>query len=101
MPLMRSGRPRETLARGHAMVRAAPLRERRWELLALAQYQAGAQGEALAGPSAGSGPCSPSELGIDPSPDMLALEQAILHQDAAPWSLRTHKSARRSVPGKD
>ncbi|UUZ57963.1 hypothetical protein LP418_16680 [Nocardioides sp. B-3] len=35
------------LPQAHAMVRAAPLRERRWELLALAQYQTGARGEAL------------------------------------------------------
>ena len=80
--LMRSGRPRETLARGHAMVRAAPLRERRWELLALAQYQAGAQGEALA-TIRRLRTMLAQELGIDPSPDMLALEQAILHQDRA------------------
>lgn len=78
--LMRSGRPRETLTRGHAMVRAAPLRERRWELLALAQYQAGAQGEALA-TIRRLRTMLAQELGIDPSPDMLALEQAILHQD--------------------
>lgn len=78
--LMRSGRPRETLARGHAMVRAAPLRERRWELLALAQYQVGSQGEALRTIRQLRAVLA-RELGIDPSPDMLALEQAILRQD--------------------
>jgi len=78
--LMRSGRPRETLARGHAMVRAAPLRERRWELLALAQYQTGAQGEALR-TIRQLRTVLAQELGIDPSPDVLALEQAILRQD--------------------
>ena len=45
--MLRSGRPREVLAAGARLVRAAPLRERRWELLVLAQYQTGAQGEAL------------------------------------------------------
>ena len=45
--MLRSGRPREVLAQAHELVRSAPLRERRWELLALAQYQTGAQGEAL------------------------------------------------------
>ena len=44
---LRGGRAREALPRAHEMVRAAPLRERRWELLALAQYRTGAQGEAL------------------------------------------------------
>ena len=78
--LMRSGRARETLARGHAMVRAAPLRERRWELLALAQYQTGAQGEALR-TIRQLRTVLAQELGIDPSPDMLGLEQAILRQD--------------------
>ena len=44
-----AGRPAlEVLAEAHARVAEAPLRERRWALLALAQYQAGRQGEALA-----------------------------------------------------
>lgn len=79
--LLRSGRPREVLAQAHAMVRAAPLRERRWELLALAQYQTGAQGEALRSLRQLRAVLS-QELGIDPAPEMLALEQSILKQDA-------------------
>ena len=78
--LMRSGRPREVLARAHAMVRAAPLRERRWELLALAQYRAGAQGEALRTIRQLRAVLA-HELGIDPSAEMVALEQSILNQD--------------------
>lgn len=78
--MLRSGRAREVLARAHAMVRAAPLRERRWELLALAQYQAGAQGEALRSLRQLRAVLS-QELGIDPAPEMLALEQSILQQD--------------------
>ena len=42
-----AGQHREVLARGQAMVRAAPLREERWRLLALAQYQSGRQSDAL------------------------------------------------------
>lgn len=79
--LIRSGRPREVLARGQAMVRAAPLRERRWELLALAQYQTGAQGEALRTIRQLRAVLA-HELGIDPAPEMAALEQSILRQDA-------------------
>lgn len=79
--LLRSGRPREVLSRAHSMVRAAPLRERRWELLALAQYQTGAQGEALRSLRQLRAVLS-QELGIDPAPEMLALEQSILQQDA-------------------
>jgi DNA-binding SARP family transcriptional activator/WD40 repeat protein/energy-coupling factor transporter ATP-binding protein EcfA2 len=78
--MLRSGRPREVLALAHSLVRAAPLRERRWELLVLAQYQTGAQGEALRSLRQLRGVLA-RELGIDPSPEMLALEQSILNQD--------------------
>jgi WD40 repeat protein/DNA-binding SARP family transcriptional activator len=78
--MLRSGRPREVLAEAHALVRAAPLRERRWELLVLAQYQTGAQGEALRSLRRLRAVLA-RELGIDPSPEMLALEQSILQQD--------------------
>ena len=80
--LLRSGRPREVLAAAHAMVRAAPLRERRWELLALAQYQTGAQGEALRTIRQLQAVLA-HELGIDPAPEWPALEQSILRQDPA------------------
>lgn len=45
---LRAGRFREVLADARSQPAAAPLRERRWALLALAQYQAGRQGDALA-----------------------------------------------------
>ncbi|HSU03856.1 MAG TPA: BTAD domain-containing putative transcriptional regulator [Nocardioides sp.] len=78
--MLRSGRPREVLGETQALVRAAPLRERRWELLVLAQYQIGAQADALRSLRQLRAVLS-GELGIDPSPEMLALEQAILTQD--------------------
>ena len=78
--MLRSGPAREVLALAHALVRAAPLRERRWELLVLAQYQTGAQGEALRSLRQLRAVLA-RELGIDPSPEMLALEQSILNQD--------------------
>ena len=62
------------------MVRSAPLRERRWELLALAQYRAGAQGEALR-TIRQLRTVLARELGIDPAPEVVALEQSILRQD--------------------
>ena len=77
---LRGGRAREALPRAHEMVRAAPLRERRWELLALAQYRTGAQGEALGTIRQLRGVLS-RELGIDPAPEVVALEQSILRQD--------------------
>ncbi|WP_191278919.1 nSTAND1 domain-containing NTPase [Nocardioides flavus (ex Wang et al. 2016)] len=77
---LRGGRAREALPRAHEMVRAAPLRERRWELLALAQYRTGAQGEALRTIRQLRSVLA-RELGIDPAPDIVALEQSILRQD--------------------
>ncbi len=44
---LRAGRYRDVLAEAQTRVAEAPLRERRWALLATAQYQAGRQGEAL------------------------------------------------------
>jgi DNA-binding SARP family transcriptional activator len=77
---LRAGHHLEVLARAHDMVAAAPVRERRWGLLALAQYQAGRQAEALRSLHQVRTVLA-NELGIDPSPDLVALEQAILQQD--------------------
>ena len=76
------GRARDVLPRAHEMVRSAPLRERRWELLALAQYRTGAQGEALR-TIRQLRTVLARELGIDPAPELVALEQSILRQDAS------------------
>ncbi|MFC7362015.1 nSTAND1 domain-containing NTPase [Nocardioides astragali] len=78
--MLRSGRPREVLAQAQALVSAAPLREHRWELLVLAQYQTGAQAEALRSMRQ-LRTVLVRELGIDPAPEVLALEQSILERD--------------------
>ena len=44
---LRAGQHREVLAEAQARAAEAPLRERRWALLALAQYQVGRQSDAL------------------------------------------------------
>ena len=75
-----SGHHREVLAGAQAMVEAAPVRERRWTLLALAQYQSGRQAEALRTLHRLRRMMA-EELGLDPAPDAVALEQAILRQD--------------------
>ena len=77
---LQSGRYREVLAEAQALVARQPLRERRWALLALAQYQAGRQGEALRTLRQARTVLA-TELGVDPGPDLLSLEQAILRQD--------------------
>jgi WD40 repeat protein/DNA-binding SARP family transcriptional activator len=78
--VLRAGRHRELLVETQAMVAAAPLRERRWALLALAQYQTGRQGEALRTLHRARTVLA-TELGLDPGPDLVALEAAILRQD--------------------
>ena len=68
------------LAEAQARVTNAPLRERRWALLALAQYQCGRQGEALRTLHRAR-TMLVTELGLEPGPELVALEQAILRQD--------------------
>jgi DNA-binding SARP family transcriptional activator/energy-coupling factor transporter ATP-binding protein EcfA2 len=76
------GRHREVL--GEALLRAeqAPLRERRWELAVLAQYRGGRQGDALRTLRRAKVVLA-TELGLDPGPDLVELERAILNQDPA------------------
>ncbi|MFI7061917.1 BTAD domain-containing putative transcriptional regulator [Kribbella sp. NPDC050124] len=77
---LRSGQHERVLAKARALVSEAPLRERRWALLATSQYQTGQQGEALRTIRRLRGVLD-RELGLDPSPEIDALEQAILRQD--------------------
>jgi DNA-binding SARP family transcriptional activator/WD40 repeat protein len=77
---LRAGQHDRVLAKAQALVAEAPLRERRWVLLATAQYQAGRQSEAL-GTLRRLRVILDRELGLDPGPDIDALEQAILRQD--------------------
>ena len=57
-----------------------PWRERRWELLALAQYRCGRQRDALASVRTARRALG-NELGLDPGSGLVELEQAILAQD--------------------
>jgi DNA-binding SARP family transcriptional activator len=77
---LRAGQHDRVLAKAQALVAEAPLRERRWILLATAQYQEGRQGDALRTIHRLRTVLN-SELGLDPSPAVAALEQAILRQD--------------------
>jgi WD40 repeat protein/DNA-binding SARP family transcriptional activator len=90
---VQAGRHREVLAQAQTLAKAAPLRERRWELLALSQYRAGRQGEALRTISTLRRRLV-DELGIDPGPGLGELEQAILRQDP---DLDTAEA--RQIPG--
>ncbi len=75
-----SGEHREVVAEGQALVTAEPLRERRWAILALAQYRCGRQADALRSLTRARRTLA-DDLGIDPGPELVALEGAILRQD--------------------
>ena len=75
-----SGQYGVALAAASELVVREPLREQRWEALALAQYRAGRQGEALR-TIRRSRRVLADELGLDPGPELVGLEQAILAQD--------------------
>jgi DNA-binding SARP family transcriptional activator len=77
---LRAGQRQDAVASARALVSAAPTRERRWALLALAQYQSGDQVAALQ-TLRQLRALLRNELGVDPGPDAEALQQAILRQD--------------------
>ena len=77
---LRAGHWDRVLARAEAMVEEQPLRERRWALLALAQYQGGRQSDALRTLRRVRSVLT-HELGLDPGSELEDLERAVLQQD--------------------
>lgn len=77
------------------LVAAYPYRERRWELLVLGLYRAGRQSEALEA-FAEARELLDAELGIEPSPGLRQLQQAVLSQDP---SLSQVAVGGRALPG--
>jgi predicted ATPase/DNA-binding SARP family transcriptional activator len=76
------GRHREIVGELEAMVAAEPLRERRTAQLMLALYRSGRQADALRAFQTTRAHLA-DELGIDPGPELRALEAAVLDQDAS------------------
>ena len=70
----------EAVARAAAIVENEPLREKRWALLALAQYRTGRQGDALRSISRARRVLT-EQLGVDPGHELVHLEQSILSHD--------------------
>lgn len=76
------GEHRAVIADAERLVRAAPLREERWAVLAIANYRAGRQAEALATVRAARARLA-DELGIDIGDRLRELEASMLRQDPA------------------
>lgn len=76
------GRHRDVVGRLHELVAAHPYNERLCGLLVLALYRSGRQVDALA-VYAATKQLLGDELGIDPGPELQALETAVLRQDPA------------------
>ncbi|HET6668383.1 MAG TPA: AfsR/SARP family transcriptional regulator, partial [Intrasporangium sp.] len=79
---LRIGRHAEAVPEARARVAQEPLRERRWALLALAQYLSGDQADALATLRQARRHLA-DELGLDPGAELTDLERAVLRQDAS------------------
>jgi DNA-binding SARP family transcriptional activator len=77
-----AGEHRDAAAEAEALVAQEPLRERRWAALALARYRCGRQADALEGLRIARRLLA-DQLGIEPSPELVALETAVLRQDPA------------------
>ena len=93
---LRLGRAAQAVASLSRLTAEHPLREEAWRLLALALYQSGRQGDALAALRRARAHLA-AELGVDPGPALRALEDGILahapHLSAPPAAL-----PRTSVP---
>ncbi|MFW5473912.1 BTAD domain-containing putative transcriptional regulator [Knoellia sp. CPCC 206450] len=77
---LRAGRHEDVLAVAPRLVAEQPMREHRWALLALAQYRAGRQADALHTLHRAR-QMLVNELGLDPGEELTVLEEAILRQD--------------------
>ncbi|MFI6759228.1 BTAD domain-containing putative transcriptional regulator [Micromonospora sp. NPDC050417] len=96
---LRTGSAAEAVAEAEVLTRQAPLREGSWRLLALALWRTGRQGDALAALRRARATLA-EELGLDPGPALVELENAILGQrlDLLPPAAGTAAAAGPVVP---
>ncbi|HEY7024692.1 MAG TPA: BTAD domain-containing putative transcriptional regulator [Candidatus Limnocylindrales bacterium] len=76
------GRAAEVVDAAEALTRQFPFRERLWQLLMLALYHSGRQADALDAYQRARKQLD-EQLGIDPSPELQALEAAVLRHELA------------------
>jgi DNA-binding SARP family transcriptional activator/outer membrane protein assembly factor BamB len=93
------GEHRDVAAAAETLVADAPLRERRWAILALAQYRCGHQADALRSLQRARRILA-EQLGIDPGAELTTLEAAILRQDDALDAIAEPAPARDDCPYK-
>lgn len=94
---LHAGEVQEVAASARARVAEAPLRERRWVVLSMAQYRQGRQADALATVRRARGLLA-AELGLDPCTELAELEQAILRQDPSLLSDQVFRAASPECP---
>ncbi|GAA1986462.1 BTAD domain-containing putative transcriptional regulator [Microbacterium pumilum] len=94
---LQAGEVHEVAALARARVAEAPLRERRWVVLSVAQYRQGRQADALATVRRARGLLA-AELGLDPCRELTELEQAILQQDPSLLTDRVFRAASPACP---
>jgi len=94
---LQAGEVQEVAALARGRVAEAPLRERRWVVLSVAQYRQGRQADALATVRSARGLLA-AELGLDPCIELAELEQAILRQDPSLLSDRVFRAASPECP---
>jgi len=94
---LQAGEVAEVTALARARVAEAPLRERRWVILGVAQYRQGRQADALDTVRRARGLLA-AELGLDPCAELAALEQAILRQDPSLLSEQVFRAASPECP---
>ncbi len=92
-----AGRHQDVVSEAVVLAGEQPWRERRWELLALAQYRCGRQRDALASIRTARRALG-RELGLDPGSGLVGLEQAILSQDPSLAADHDARAARGSCP---
>ncbi|MEX2626494.1 MAG: BTAD domain-containing putative transcriptional regulator, partial [Ilumatobacteraceae bacterium] len=78
--LLAAGDHTQVVSEAESLVGRHPLRERLWGQLMVALYRAGRQADALSAFGRARGILA-EELGIDPSPDLIRLQERILQQD--------------------